>query len=525
MGTRASEALGLLRFARGLPDYLRRTISLDEAKATVRLGMQRRATALIELVTRRVFGYPGSPYLKLFAAAGCELGDFHALVGREGVEGALRALYQSGIHVSFEEFKGLTPAIRGSQRFNFRSTDFDNPLITPHFYSSSGGSRGRPSRIIIDLDHYAQMAPHWAIWFAEHGVLASPLMFLSPSHPGVVAHHLIAAKFGNGFVKWFATGSGGTATYRLVSAYLQRVARHAARFPRPEPVAQDRLGRVAGYLAELLAAGARPAVNTSPSMAAQVSLAACEKGLSLLGVTFLLGAEPLTATRKAIIEDSGARATVTYGFSEGGNVGNQCARASRPDEVHVSLDVYAVIGRPTTPEADGWASLLMTAFRPACPKVLLNTEIGDLATFDTRGCDCAFGGLGYVQHLHTIRSNQKLTGGGVTVLSADVQHVLEGILPARFGGGLGDYQLLEQQDAQGLPCYTLMVSPELGSVPEDQLRAVFLDELGRLRRAYGFMINQWAQSGQPTIVRERPTYTERGKFLPVRLLGPGRARR
>jgi hypothetical protein len=523
MGTRASEALGLLRFTRGLRDYVRRTISLHEAKATVRRGMERRAARLIELVTRRVFECRGSPYLKLFAAAGCELGDFRALVGREGVEGALRALYESGILVSFEEFKGLTPAVRGSQRFSFRSTDFDNPLITPHFYTSSGGSRGRPSRIIIDLDHYAQMAPHWAIWFAEHGVLTSPLVFLSPSHPGVVAHHLIAAKFGNGFVHWFATGGGGTAAYRLVSAYLQRAARRAARFPRPEPIAQDKLERVAGYLAELLVAGARPAVNTSPSMAAQVSLAACEKRLSLRGVTFLLGAEPLTATRKAVIEETGSRATVTYGFSEGGNVGNQCAHASRPDEVHVSLDVYAVIGR-TTPEADGCASTLMTAFRPACPKVLLNTEI-DLATFDTRGCDCAFGELGYVQHLHTIRSNQKLTGGGVTVLSADVQQVLEAILPARFGGGIGDYQLVEQQDAQGLARYTLMVSPELGAVPEDQLRAVFLDELGRLRRAYGFMMNQWAQRGQPTIVRERPTYTERGKFLPVRSLGTGRATR
>ena len=52
-----------------------------------------------------------------------------------------------------------------------------------------------------------------------------------------------------------------------------------------------------------------------------------------------------------------------------------------------------------------------------------------------------------------------------------------------------------------------------------RLRAVFLDELGRLRRAYGFMMNQWAQRGQPTIVRNRPTYTERGKFLPVRSLG------
>src|SRR5437773_5308917 len=101
MGTRASEALGLLRFARGLPDYMRRTISLDDAKATVRLGIERRATALVELVTRRVFGCPGSPYLRLFAAAGCELGDFHTLVEREGVEGALRALYLAGIHVSF----------------------------------------------------------------------------------------------------------------------------------------------------------------------------------------------------------------------------------------------------------------------------------------------------------------------------------------------------------------------------------------------------------------------------------------
>src|SRR5262249_13733135 len=121
---RASEALGLVRFTRGLPEYVRRTISLDQAKAAIRVGMARRATALLELVTRRVFGCPGSPYLKLFAAVGCELGDVRALVEREGVDDALRALHVSGIYVSFEEFKGLTPAIRGSQRFTFRTTDF-----------------------------------------------------------------------------------------------------------------------------------------------------------------------------------------------------------------------------------------------------------------------------------------------------------------------------------------------------------------------------------------------------------------
>ena len=487
--------------------------------------MQRRATALIELVERCVFGSPRSPYRALFAAAGCELDDFRTLVRRQGVEEALRTLYRSGIYVSFEEFKGLTPAVRGSQRFDFKSSDFDNPLITARVYSSSGGSRGHPSRIMIDLDHYAQMAPHWAIWFAEHDVLSSPLVFLCPSYPGVVAHQLIAAKFGNRFVKWFSTGTGGGPTYRLVSACLQAAVRRAAHCPSPEPLAPHGFERVATYLVEWLATGARPAVNTPPSMAAEVALAAGKAGLALTGVTFLLGAEPLTPTRKATIERSGARATVTYGFSEGGNVGNQCARAPLVDEVHVSLDTYAVIGRPTTANADGRSeSLVMTALRPACPKVLLNAEIGDMAVLESGACDCAFGELGYVQRLHTIRSDQKLTGGGVTFLSADVYHLLEETLPARFGGGLGDYQLVEEQDAHGLPHYTLMVNPTLGPLSEDHVRSVFLGELGRLRRAYGFMVNQWAQDGQPTIARRRPAYSARGKFLPVRTLGPSRSR-
>ena len=29
--------------------------------------------------------------------------------------------------------------------------------------STTGGSRGPPRRIVIDLDHLAQMAPHWAL--------------------------------------------------------------------------------------------------------------------------------------------------------------------------------------------------------------------------------------------------------------------------------------------------------------------------------------------------------------------------
>ena len=36
----------------------------------------------------------------------------------------------------------------------------------PHFESRSGGTRGRPTRIRVDLEHAAQSAPHWALWFA-----------------------------------------------------------------------------------------------------------------------------------------------------------------------------------------------------------------------------------------------------------------------------------------------------------------------------------------------------------------------
>ena len=93
-------------------------------------------------------------------------------------------------------------------------------------------------------------------------------------------------------------------------------------------------------------------------------------------------------------------------------------------------------------------ALLVTALRPACPKVLLNTGIGDSAVMERRRCGCIFDELGYDLHLHTVRSFEKLTGEGATFLGVDVIHVLEEILPAEFGGSLADYQLLEEFLAQ-----------------------------------------------------------------------------
>ena len=515
-------AAGFARYSVGLPAFARRPITLEQAEASIRRGVAAREAALVGMVERAVLEYSSSPYRQLFRAAGCEAGDLRRLVEREGVDGALRALFQAGVYVSFEEFKGFSPAVRGSQKFFFREGDFDNPLVRPHLYGRTSGSRGRPTRLKLDLELIAQMAPHWAVWFAAHGVLREPLVFVHPEYPTAVTHHLLALRFGNRFARWFCTGDAGSRSYRLASTYVHGLARLVAGFPKPEPVSPAEPIRVAEYLARLAAAGRRPGVNTTPSMAVRVSLAAQRRGLSLRGVTFLLGGEPLTPARQATIEASDARATVTYGFSEGGNVGSQCEAAALADDIHISLDVFAAIQRPRAlGDSSTVDALLLTTFRSASPLVLLNAEIGDYAQLETRRCGCRFDELGYLQHLHTIRSFGKLTGDGVTFFDADVLHLFEAVLPRRFGGTLADYQLVETQTAEGLPRYELLVSPELGPLDEPTLVAGFLEELARLRRPYPFMASQWARSGALRVRRARPEPGARGKVLPFRTLGPG----
>jgi hypothetical protein len=516
-----STPYGFLRMAVGAKAFVDDPISLDAARAVIEKGMQNREAAFLRKLEGAVWTNPRSPYLQLFRAAGCTPGDVDDLVKREGVEGALQQLLRAGIYVTLEEFKGRAPAVRGSQTFTFRDADFDNPRITTHLQSSSSGTRGRPTRIRVDLDHIAQSAPHWAMWFAAHGWLERPLVFWTPQHAGVANSLLMCAKFSKPVDRWFTTVKMPTMRSRLVAAGVHRVLRHVGAAPRPEFVPAAEASRIGEYLVGMLREGARPCVNTAPSDAIAVCLAMQARGLSLTNVTFLLRAEPVTKARRDAIEASGARAVPTYGFSEGGSVGSQCPNPAEPDDIHVSLDAYAVIPR-SRPVGDGASvdALLLTALRPACPKILLNTEIGDHAVLETRQCGCLFDELGYVQHLHTIRSFEKLTGLGVTFLAGDLFHLLEEVLPGRFGGTVGDYQLVEAQDDRGLPHYTLRISPEVGPLDEAAVVAGFLDELGQLRSHYRFMADLWARAEVLHVMRSRPEPTARGKVLPFRALGP-----
>ena len=145
---------------------------------------------------------------------------------------------------------------------------------------------------------------------------------------------------------------------------------------------------------------------------------------------------------------------------------------------------------------------------------------GTTARSRTEPAVAASAGLGYGRHLHGIRSFEKLTGEGATIHVADLQEVLEEVLPRRFGGTSTDYQLLEEQTSGGLPRYVFLVSPEVGAIDERALVRVFREEVGRLRRPYPFMLDQWTQGDAIRVRRERPRFTGRGKLASFRTLGP-----
>jgi hypothetical protein len=483
--------------------------------------MERREAAFVDKVDRAIVRNPRSPYLRLFRRAGVELGDVRRLATGRGVEGALEALRAAGIYVTFNEFKGREPIRRGSDTFAVRESDFDNPWITPHFRAGSGGSTGTPTRILVDLEHLAQTAPHHRLWFEEHGWMDRPLLLWTEGGAAVANRHLLCTRFGQRFARWFCYTDPRGVKARLAAGCVHALVRRAAGIPRPERVPVTEAWRIGECLVELQKARQRPCLITTPSQAIQVCLAARQRGETLDAVTFLVGGEPLTPTRRQTIEAHGARAVPTYGSAEGGNVGSQCRAAPEVDDVHVSLDAYAALTSART-VADGPAvdALLLTALRPSCPKVLFNTEIGDSAVVTTRRCGCLFDEVGYRQHLHTIRSFDKLTGVGLTFVGADLYRVMEEILPRRFGGSALDYQIVEQQDARGLPRYRLLVSPEVGPIDEPRVCAAFLDELAKRWVAYRWMTDVWSQAGVLEVARERPVRTPAGKVFPFRTLGP-----
>jgi hypothetical protein len=99
-------------------------------------------------------------------------------------------------------------------------------------------------------------------------------------------------------------------------------------------------------------------------------------------------------------------------------------------------------------------------------------------------------------------------------------HVIESVLPDRFGGTPLDYQVQEEEAGDGMTRLVLRVSPRVGAVDEPAVVRALADGLQRSSRAGRYAGAIWAQAGSIRVRREEPVWTPTGKLPQMRAARP-----
>jgi hypothetical protein len=508
------------RLLRNLPKFLHRRITLEEARAVLRRRRETRQHDFLDLVRRAVYENAKSPYRPLLQAAGCEYGDLQDLVVRDGVEGALRVLHRHGVGLTVDEFKGRRPVVRGPLSFEVDPARCRNPWSALHVPARTSGSRSGGTPVLIDLAFIRDCAVDTLLSLDARGGGDWEKAHWQVPGGGAIARLVEYSSFGAPSVRWFSqvdpTEGGLPSRYRWSARVLRWAGLLAGRpFPRPLHVPLDDPLPIARWMHGVLASGGTPHLFTFASSAVRLCQTAIGSGLDLKGAQFTVVGEPLTGVRLDIIRQSGAEAVPRFAAIESSVIGHGCLAPDAPDEVHLLDDLHAVVQPDAIGAADGARGrpLLLSSIRPTAPFVLLNVSLGDRAVMTTRDCGCQLERLGWARHLHTIRSDEKLTAGGMTFLDSDVIRVMEEVLPSRFGGAPTDYQLLDAEDGDGHPRLSLLVHPSIGPVDPRRVVETFLAAIGQPGGAERIMSQVWRDGQLVRVERRPPLASPSGKIL------------
>jgi hypothetical protein len=271
---------------------------------------------------------------------------------------------------------------------------------------------------------------------------------------------------------------------------------------------------VLDWIRAVLAAGGRPYLHTISSSAVRLAVAARARGQALDGVRLTMGSEPITPARLRAVRDAGAETLPRYGSVESGPVAFGCAAPESPDDVHVLGELHAVVQAGTLLSPGVRAdTFLVSSLRPSATLLLLNLSLGDGGVMRERGCGCPLDRPGWRTHLLDVRSAEKLTAAGMAFLDTDVVAVLEEGLPRRFGGGPADYQLVEDEGADGRPRLRLLVHPRVGPLDPASVVDAFLRSLGQGGGAGRIGELAWRGAGLLELERRPPMTTAAGKVL------------
>ena len=508
-------------YVRALRGYLRTTISREEAMRRVGAGVEQREEAFVGLLGRGVFDHPRSPYRRLFQHAGIDRTDAVRLVREDGLEAALHRFHDAGVRLTIDELRGQVPIVRDGLELATSAADFDNPLAAAHFQTQSGGSRSGGTAVNVDLGMNEHAAGYSALFHEAYALWDRPLAIWFPTAPATTGLRMLLtfAKVGIRAERWFSQsplirgGSAKQAALTETTVALSKLLRNP--LPLPEHTPPDRAGKIARWLFESKERG-RPAVLTAPSgSAVRVCVAAQELGLDISGSFFRLGAEPYTAGRAESIAAAGCRAGINYYMAElGGFIGVGCGAPAELDEVHLLLDKLAVVQRDKqVGETASVGVLAYTTLHPLCPKLLINFESDDYGVLDERHCGCPVGSAGFSQHLHGIRSYEKLTSEGITFAGSDVITLVEEVFPRRFGGSATDYQLVEEEGG-GVSRVAILIDPRVRGVDDTEVIQTAISFLRSRGRSQAMMAEIWRNSGALHVIRREP-YVTAGAKIPV----------
>ena len=520
-----SKIKSTLALAAALPRFFRHPITVQQAEEEIKRLLDTRVERFLELARTQIYECPGSPYLKLLKHAGCELSDLQTQVYRHGLEETLVRLAGEGVYLTSDEFKGKKDVVRRGQSFRVFPGDFARRASSAGFTMQSSGTANAPISTFSSLEWQALRAMGAAIEYAANDHFSCANATYQAILAGRVGHVLVICKIGMPVDRWFGrripAHSWLEDTYHYLASYL--VAMMGTWFgpgiAKPEILDKEDVRPIVEWILAKRREGKNCYITTVASNAVRIARRALEMGVSLEGTTFTASGEPLTETKRAVIERAGAR--TAQNFSYGGNIraGLACGNPRFTGEVHVEQSLVALVEnlRPLDHSDPPIYPLMLTTLHPAAPRFLFNVENGDYATMMNRDCGCPLEKVGFTQHLHTIRSFEKFTSEGMNYFGTDLFEVLEKTIPSEFGGGPGDYQLVEEEDPSGQTRLTLLVHPELRELDEQRLLKALQDGLAQGSRDNRFMAKVWQAAGTLRVRRETPHASLRGKILPLHI--------
>ena len=505
-------ALGFFR-------YMKEPLTREAAIEAVRRRIEHRENNFLDLAKRLIYACAYSPYRRLLLWAGCDYPDLERSIRVKGLEKTLEALRDAGVFLTLEEFKSKNPISRKGLLIETGEGDFDNPYLRGRsLQGSTSGSRSKGTRVPYDWNFFAEEAADEILLNDAHGASEIPSAFWMPGPPSFSGIHnlLIHLKFRQPPLKWFShlpdnMESRAAMTYLVWSCRLFGVSP-----PRPDFTEIKDAKRVARWMEGACKKYGRCAVRAFASSAVHIVQAAREHGIDIRGGLIFTGGEPLTERRYRYMQSAGVHAAPRYVSTETGLIGAGCPHRESPDSMHLCTDRLALIqrDRAVSKDAQTVPAFLFSTLSTHAGKVMLNAELGDFGKIDVRSCDCLLGRVGMKVHVSNVRSFDKLTGEGMTLVGSVLEDVI-GELVERAGGRPDDYQFWESEEDDGLVRLTVAVSPNIQGLDEARFVEQILDKLREKGEGARIASQFWRQANTLRVVRAHPEMSKGFKILPI----------